>query len=212
MPVENVLADKILDTKEHGEGLYDTFLKNRILSTKEKIHDPIKRQEKALFQNTGKKVSIQQNGKEVIVEVNREIIGTLLALSAKHEKLIDFQTALQYPLCPIPLSLVHPDGNRRKTTKSTLMKVISSYKISDDEDTFPPKQNSAFIIDLMALIRTVSPIPSTYGQLVRKLVDYLPKGYRRVDIIADTYRECSLKSNERDSRGVSDKVIVASPS
>ena len=92
------------------------------------------------------------------------------------------------------------------------MEVISSYKISDDEDTFPPKQNSAFIIDLMALIRTVSPIPSTYGQLVRKLVDYLPKGYRRVDIIADTYRECSLKSNEQHSRGVSDKVIVASAS
>ena len=95
--------------------------------------------EKALFQNTGKKVSIQQNGEEVIVEVNREIIGTLLALSAKHEKLIDFKTALKYPLCPIPLSLAHPDGTRRKTTKSTLMKVISSYKTSDDEDTFPPK-------------------------------------------------------------------------
>ena len=42
------------------------------------------------------------------------------------------------------------------------------------------------------------------------LVDRLPKGYRRIDIIADTYREKSLKNNERDRRGVSNKVIVRS--
>ena len=92
-------------------------------------------------------MTVKQNEKEVIIEVNREIIGTLLALSAKHEKLIDFKTALQYPLCPVPLSLAHPDGTRRKTAKSTLMKVVSSYKNSNEEDTFPPKQNAAFMID-----------------------------------------------------------------
>ena len=55
VPEEKDLANKILDTTERGEYLYPTFLTNRILSTKEKIHDPIKRQEKALFQNTGKR-------------------------------------------------------------------------------------------------------------------------------------------------------------
>ena len=64
----------------------------------------------------------------------------------------------------------------------------------------------------MALIRTVSPIPSTYGDLVKNLVTCLPTGYRRVDLIADTYRENSLKANERDSRGLSNKVILASSS
>ena len=33
-----------------------------------------------------------------------------------------------------------------------------------------------------------------------------------MDIIADTYRENSLKNNERDSRGVSNKVIIRSAS
>ena len=33
-----------------------------------------------------------------------------------------------------------------------------------------------------------------------------------MDIIADTYRENSLKNNERDSRGVSNKVIIHSAS
>ena len=62
---------------------------------------------------------------------------------------------------------------------------------TDEERTTPPKQNSAFLVDLMALIRTISPIPVTYAELVKILVDRLPKGYRRIDIIADTYREKS---------------------
>ena len=33
-----------------------------------------------------------------------------------------------------------------------------------------------------------------------------------MNIIADTYRENSLKNNERDSRGVSNKVIIRSAS
>ena len=134
-----------------------------------------------------------------------------MALSAKHEKLINFEIALQYPLCLVPLSLVNPDGSRRKTTKSALMKVVISYESStDEEETTPPKQNSAFLVDLMALIRTISPIPVTYAELVKILVDRLPKGYRSIDIIADTYREKSLKNNEIDRRGDSNKVIVRS--
>ena len=211
IPVDKDLAEAILAMKDKGEDLYKVFLQNRILSTKEKIHDPIKRQEKTLFQNSSKKVTVKQNGKEKVIEVNREIIGTLLTLSAKHEKLINFEIALQCPLCPVPLSLANPDGSRRKTTKSALMKVVRSYESStDEEETTPPKQNSAFLVDLMALIRTISPIPVTYAELVKILVDRLPKGYRRIDIIADTYREKSLKYNERDRRGVSNKVIVRS--
>ena len=90
------------------------------------------------------------------------------------------------------------------------MKAVKSYKTSTEEDKSPPKQNAA--VDLMALIRTVSPVPVTYAELVKTLVSHLPKGYRRVDIIADTYREKSLKNNGRDSRGVSNKVIIRSPS
>ena len=134
-----------------------------------------------------------------------------MALSAKHDKLIDFETALQYFLYPVPLSLAHPDSTRRKMTKSALMKVVKSYKTSTEEHKSPAKQNAAFLVDLiMALIPTVSPVPVTYAELGKTLVSQLPKGYQRVDIIADTYRENSLKNNERDSRGVFNKVIICS--
>ena len=52
-----------------------------------------------LFQNTSKKVTVRKNGKEKIIEVNREIIGTLLALSAKHEKPI-FHLVLPIQMVP----------------------------------------------------------------------------------------------------------------
>ena len=70
IPVDQGSADGILATKEWGEDLYNTFLQNRILSTKEKIHDPIKRQEKALSENSGKKVTVKKNGKEKLIEAN----------------------------------------------------------------------------------------------------------------------------------------------
>ena len=83
------------------------------------------------------------------------------------------------------------------------MKLVKSYKTSTEKDKSPPKQNAAFLVDLIALIWTVSPVPVTYAGLVKTLVSHLPKGYWRVDIIADT---------ERDSRGVFNKVIIRSAS
>ena len=68
--IDKDLAEAILAMKDKGEDLYKVFLQNCILSTKEKIHDPIKWQEKTLFQNSSKKVTVKQNGKEKVIEVN----------------------------------------------------------------------------------------------------------------------------------------------
>ena len=67
-----------------------------------------------------------------------------MALSAKHDKLIKFETALQCSLCSVALRFAHPDGTRPKTTKSALMKVVKNYKSSNEEDKSPPKQNAGF--------------------------------------------------------------------
>ena len=67
---------------------------------------------------------LQRSGKLKAVEVNINVIGTLLALSARSERLIDFQKALSHPLCSVPLSLANPDGSRRTTQKSKLSDII----------------------------------------------------------------------------------------
>ena len=45
--------------------------------------------------------------------MNRNILGTVLAYSAKNERAIDFKNALTYPLGPVPLALAHPSGSRK---------------------------------------------------------------------------------------------------
>ena len=44
------------------------------------------------------------------------------------------------------------------------------------------------------------------------MIERLPKNYKRIDIVADTYRENSLKNNDRNLRGISDKVMISSSS
>ena len=39
----------------------------------------------------------------------------------------------------------------------------------------------------------------------------LPKGYKRVDLVADTYREISIKNGERQKRRTSARLMIHSP-
>ena len=41
-------------------------------------------------------------------------------------------------------------------------------------------------------------IPENYEELTWKLMSSFPKGFQRVDIVADTYRNVSIKTGERE--------------
>ena len=69
---------------------------------------------------------------------------------------------------------------------------------------------SVLIVDLMALIQTMMKIPATYEELTIHLFKMIQKGYRRVDIVADSYIENSIKEAERANRGTSQKLIIQS--
>ena len=60
---------------------------------------------------------LERSGKLQAVEVNRNVIGTLLALSARSERLIDFQKAVSYPVCAVHSALLiqmdHVEPRRR---------------------------------------------------------------------------------------------------
>ena len=62
----------------------------------------------------------------------------------------------------------------------------------------------------MAALRSMVQIPKNYEELTWKLLSSFPKGSQRVDIVADTYRNVSIKAGEREIRGRSDKVIIKS--
>ena len=62
----------------------------------------------------------------------------------------------------------------------------------------------------MALVRTQHITPLTYEDLTLQMIGAIPKGYKRVDIVADTYRSKSIEDPERFKRGCIDRVIVNS--
>ena len=67
-------------------------------------------------------------------------------------------------------------------------------------DEHPLKEDSTFVIDLIAAIRDMTNLPSTYEGFVWHFVSTLPKGFNRLDIVVDTYRTNSIKGGERNTR------------
>ena len=187
------------------------FFQNRLLSDEIKFHDTLTRNKLVLFKNCGKKIVVKKDGKLKSIEVNRNIIGNLLALSAKTGQLIDFNKALEFPLCSVDLNLSNPDGSRRSMQKSKLTEIIIQDSTLMETAEFPQKSEAmAYIVDLMVLVRTITNIPSTYEELTFQLIRLLPTGYKRVDIEADTYREVSITDPERRKRGCANKFMIRS--
>ena len=72
------------------------------------FYNPVKRCRFVNFKETSKSTSIRKDSKTL--KVNRNLIGAILAYSAKFGKVIDLEKALMYPLSPIPLSILNGDG------------------------------------------------------------------------------------------------------
>ena len=104
-PVKKDLADGILDVVSVGKGAHERFVKDRLESTETKFHDPIKRNKLSLFSDSGKKIEIKAKGKVKVLEANRDVLGTLLATSTNHGRIIDFKKALQvlFTSCSVEL-------------------------------------------------------------------------------------------------------------
>ena len=212
VPVDETSCLGILSIKGDGEKRYHDFVDSRLLSEETKFHDPLTRSKHTLFRSCSRKVNmLERSGKLKAVEVNRNVIGTLLTLPARSEILISFQKALSYPLCSVPLSLANPDGSRRTTQKSKLSDVIYENSVVLEFGDLPPKTSViAYLVDLMALIRTQTRTPATYEELALQLFMTIPPGYKPIDIVAHTYRDESIKDPEHSKRGCSEEIIVRS--
>ena len=64
----------------------------------------------------------------------------------------------------------------------------------------------------MAMIRARPSTPKTFNDLALIILDMIPSGYKRIDIVADTYRKDSIKDPERQGRGCAEKILVKSKS
>ena len=82
--------------------------------------------------------------------------------------------------------------------KSKLNELLMENSKQFQNVELPSKANvSVYIVDLMALVRTMTKIPETYEELAVQLFNMIPSGYQRVDIVVDSYIENSIKEAER---------------
>ena len=95
---------------------------------------------------------------------------------------------------------------KRSCAKSDLLKVIDLEVTSADEAYTGVE---AFVLDIMASVRTVG-IFTTIEELIWKVLNTVPKQIKRVDLLADSYRQISWKNQTHDSRGTTGSVIVKS--
>ena len=204
-------AEMILRTTEEGHNEYSSFLENRLEGDSKMFRDPIRRNGCFSFSWYSPEVTVEKNGKTKILEVNRNFFSFLLALSAKYGKNIDFQRVLKYPLCAVPLSLSDIDGSRRSTMKNKLNEVLMENSKQFQNTELPSKANvSVYIVDLMALVRTMTKIPETYEELAVQLFNMILSGYRWVDTVVDSYIENSTKEAERTRWETTQNFIVQS--
>ena len=191
-----------------GERLSKRFQNERLLTNNTQFHKKLSRNTYTTFNSKDVKIKPSEKTSTRSLEVNRNVLGTLLGYSIKSGKKVDFEKALKYPLSPIPLSIANGDGTKRKTNKSKLTKILLR---NFNEASIPEKKsNSAYVTDLMAVIRTLKNIPNTFEELTWRILKTIPRNHTRVDIIADTYRTTSIKMGERDRRGESSKIVVQS--
>ena len=129
----------------------------------------------------------------------------------KYEKALNVKKALRYFLSPVSLSIATADGSKKGTKKSDLLPITKD-KMTNENITTNLYNNkvSAYTLDFMAFLRTLTDIPSTYQDLAWCVIKEIPSGYNQVDIAADTYRPGSIKMQKRDGQGRSNWIILNS--
>ena len=80
-----------------------------------------------------------------------------------------WKKVLKYPLTTVPFSLASSDGYPLKTNKSVLLHKLENKQYYEEQD-LSKLPNSVFIIDGNALFHSNLDIPTTFGELAKKIL------------------------------------------
>ena len=121
---------------KNGEERHALFVKDRLEDGTTRFFAPIKHEPLKTFLHTTTMVKTKgSKGKVTELQLERDILGKLVALSNKHNSPVDLDKALSYCLGSVPLSLANPDGTMRTTAKSKLLMIIAEFcPVIDTQD------------------------------------------------------------------------------
>ena len=114
---------------------------------------------------------------------------------------------MKYCLMPVPPSLGTQDGFFSKTNKAAMLHYLLE-DIDSDELTYP--RDALFIQDGMALLHGLKDLPPTFGDICLVLLDQMVAKNQFL-FSTDSYHPYSIKAQERQRRGSSEKIILSGP-
>lgn len=138
------------------------------------------------FENTRKLVKIRTFANEKIVKkitvgsqvknvvIQRDIWGTLLAVTIKHD--ISVALALSYPLSPFPFVFARSDGAISKTTKSALTAHLERITtLPENDSNLNSSDFTRVIYDGFCLLHKMTNVPEMYGDISNMVLEFITK-------------------------------------
>ncbi|XP_065655139.1 uncharacterized protein LOC136081612 [Hydra vulgaris] len=143
-------------------------------------------------------------GKTVVLKNDSNFWVRCLLIARNRD--INMEEVLKYSLRVFPPQLASFDGSLLKTTKSKLMNILEN-KCIDKLSVDIPK-NNALILDGMAVLQIIKPIPENFGKfsrLIFTMVMYFALRHKsnRVEFVTDRYRNISIEHAKRQRRAES---------
>lgn len=195
------VAEDLLNAHTIGMNAYRTFSAERVDSNPpaKQFHAPLSKMKLETFSSMqGKAKTCKTGNKEVILKADNRIFAQMVLIAKSRQ--LNLKEVLSHPLGPLPWALASPDGNVRKTCKSSLAKQLLKFPCV--AESLP--LNSTCVIDGMALVQK----PNGDGKTFADIADYAlstvlaeASHSTRVDIVFDVYNEASIKHMERVARG-----------
>ncbi|CAC5401974.1 unnamed protein product [Mytilus coruscus] len=149
----------LLNAYEKGKLASENFITERLIQKSTDIFKPIKRQSLLTFSTKeikGKQLMADKNN---TLKADRNLFGRLLVIAQTRQ--LDMREVLQFELGPLPWSLANVDGTPVKTNKSVLAGLLE--KGVEQMQAIP--EESMWIFDGMAVIQSITRIPSTFSDL-----------------------------------------------
>ena len=200
----NIESD-IMNAELYGTAAKEAFISGR-LRKNEQFFEPIKRLNQKTFADIGKASVVKtSSNREVQYKQQANVAFQLLVLSQEQSEKIDVRELMKYPLMPVPSSIGTPNGYLLKTDKSKGFTYLTKEL---DNLTMPSDAKTLNVEDGNAIFYCMKEVPATFKQICEKIYDVSIVGKSDLLFSTDMYKENSIKSVERTSRGSGQKRII----
>ena len=204
-PVSDKIAASLSNVEKIGTNGYNDFKTRLYGGNKKTFFNPIKRNKQLTFKDSVERITISGKNKKESLQIERNILAVLVAESSLNGKAVDLDRALSYPLSVFPPSYCTGDGERRKTTKSSLLPLLGDMTPDDVDD---PATCEVYMEDLAAFVRSTVSQCKTIRDLSMFLWRSKPSHCHRFYVMEDSYDNDGIKTSERRMRGQGERYVL----